>query len=99
VTRIRETTSLAELSQVVLTLHTFVLHCCCILLQCRALNDRIRATTSLAELRQVVTEQAHRMTQINLAAVIQKVPQVRITLLLLLLWHNADTQSSRKCHR
>lgn len=42
----------------------------------RALTDRIRATTSLEELRQVVEEQAHRMTQINLAVVIQKVPLV-----------------------
>jgi hypothetical protein len=46
---------------------------------CRALNERIRATTSLAELRQLVSEQAHRMSQINLAVVIQKVPQVRST--------------------
>ncbi|KAF6254328.1 hypothetical protein COO60DRAFT_1703366 [Scenedesmus sp. NREL 46B-D3] len=42
----------------------------------RALNERIRQTTSLPELRQVVAEQAHRMTQINLAVVIQKVPQL-----------------------
>jgi hypothetical protein len=44
--------------------------------RCRALNERIRQTTSLAELRQLVSEQAHRMSQINLAVVIQKVPQV-----------------------
>jgi hypothetical protein len=44
---------------------------------CRALNERIRATTSLAELRQLVSEQAHRMSQINLAVMIQRVPQVR----------------------
>ncbi|WIA17017.1 hypothetical protein OEZ85_013926 [Tetradesmus obliquus] len=42
----------------------------------KALNERIRSTTTLAELRQVVAEQAHRMSQINLAVVIQRVPQL-----------------------